>query len=983
MKSQNDIKDVATYPKRPVVQLAAVTAVRVVSLGLLLFTFSAIAWGQTVNVREFRANGPQEIATGPDGALWFTEPGNNKIGRITTAGVTTEFSLTPGGRPFDITAGRDGALWFTESGSIGRITTTGVITEYSIPSGLSAEFITAGSDGALWFTVAGSIISFVTTGADSALSFTEAGDIPSTLSRIGRITTAGVVTEYPIVTGNSHLQGITAGPDGAVWFTVAGNDGVGRIGRITTAGAASEFPFPITSTAVPVGITAGPDGALWFTNESGSIGRITTAGVMTFYPLAHSVGGGITIGPDDALWFPEPQAEAMGRITTDGTITEFALDLGLGPSITLGPDRALWFVDSFGIGRLILRPVPVVVFPSYLDFSYVTGGPPPSGRTVSVTSSFPITIDSVTTTGGSWFSATFSPPGVTPTSVFVSVNPSGLAPGNYYGTVIVHSLDATNSPQTVGVSLSVSASLTAVPTDLSFSYVIGSASPNPQKISVASSSPIPITISSSTNKGGDWLSSAPSSGVTPAIINIGINPTGLAPGAYQGTITIRSNLANNILTVPVSLLVISSLRVSPQSLSFRHTIGSSPPAAQSVSVSSDGLLSIQLSITMASGEKWLNATPTSFTSPGRVTVAVNPSGLGVGTYSGTLTFTSPEADQTQTVAVTLTINSSISVSPTALSYSYVIGSAAPQSQSVSVTGASTLNFTVATQTTAGGSWLTAVPASGTTPSTLAVSVNPAALSEGKYSGTVTINARDAVNTPQSVAVTLTVTSVSIAVTNLPSTTPAAQQLPIGISINTALPVQVSGCLVVSFVSDAVVPVDDPNVRFTSSGRMVAFTFPANTTTIPASQLPAIQTGTTAGIITVSGSLQSCGPGLTSTPLQTIRVNRAAPVITSVEMVRTTGGIEVRISGYATSREMLRAQFRFTAGADFDLPVSEVTIDVSNAFQSWYQTPASAAFGSMFRYVQPFTVQGDVNGVQSVTVTLTNAQGSGTSQPSGF
>jgi hypothetical protein len=58
--------------------------------------------------------------------LWFTEYIGNKIGRITTAGVITEFSIpTLGSSPSDITAGADGNLWFTEaSGSrIGRITT--------------------------------------------------------------------------------------------------------------------------------------------------------------------------------------------------------------------------------------------------------------------------------------------------------------------------------------------------------------------------------------------------------------------------------------------------------------------------------------------------------------------------------------------------------------------------------------------------------------------------------------------------------------------------------------------------------------------------------------------------------------------------------------------------------------------------------------------------------------------------------------------
>src|SRR5262249_13127838 len=36
---------------------------------------------------------PQGIGVGPDGALWFAEPGINAIGRITTAGAITEYPL--------------------------------------------------------------------------------------------------------------------------------------------------------------------------------------------------------------------------------------------------------------------------------------------------------------------------------------------------------------------------------------------------------------------------------------------------------------------------------------------------------------------------------------------------------------------------------------------------------------------------------------------------------------------------------------------------------------------------------------------------------------------------------------------------------------------------------------------------------------------------------------------------------------------------
>ena len=97
----------------------------------------------------------------------------------------------------------------------------------------------------------------------------------------------------------SSPQGITVGPDGALWFT---NEGDHSIGRITLHGVLTSYTDP--SIATPTGITSGPDGALWFLNGTGSIGRISVNGVVTsFSAFDDSSPVGITAGPDGAIWF--------------------------------------------------------------------------------------------------------------------------------------------------------------------------------------------------------------------------------------------------------------------------------------------------------------------------------------------------------------------------------------------------------------------------------------------------------------------------------------------------------------------------------------------------------------------------------------------------------------------------------------------------------------------------------------------------------
>ena len=97
--------------------------------------------------------------------------------------------------------------------------------------------------------------------------------------------------------------------------------------------------------------------------------------------------------------------------------------------------------------------------------------------------------------------------------------------------------------------------------------------------------------------------------------------------------------------------------------------------------------------------------------------------------------------------------STISVSSSSLQFTYTIGGSAPASQTVQITS-SGISWTAAATTTSGGSWLSVSPASGTSPSTLTVSVSPSNLAAGTYSGSITISASGA--SSSTVSVTLTV-----------------------------------------------------------------------------------------------------------------------------------------------------------------------------------------------------------------------------------
>ncbi len=203
------------------------------------------------------------------------------------------------------------------------------------------------------------------------------------------MTPFGEFTEYPIRTVGSNPEGITAGPDGNLWFIE--NHG-NKIGKITPAGVVTEYGIP-TANSDAVGITAGPDGNLWFTeSKSNQIGRITPAGVITEYaiPTARSSPQGITAGRDGTVWFTEFASNQIGQITPAGAVTEYAIPTAMSfPSgIATGADGNLWFTEnqSGKVGRWSPR---LTVVPAAASVLQVAGYPSPV--TAGAAGSFTVT----------------------------------------------------------------------------------------------------------------------------------------------------------------------------------------------------------------------------------------------------------------------------------------------------------------------------------------------------------------------------------------------------------------------------------------------------------------------------------------------------------------------------------------------------------------------------------------------------------------
>jgi streptogramin lyase len=165
---------------------------------------------------------------------------------------------------------------------------------------------------------------------------------------------AGHVSYYFVSSLHSRPWRIAPGPDGNLWFTNTDSD---MVGKITTDGVVTEYP--IGDGKFPYDIVAGRDGNLWFTeNVNNKAGAVTTDGTLVHEYYAPGVDArptGITSAPNGEIWWVDGGAGTdpetnVSRLTKDGDVINYQLApcgcFGIG--ITAGPDGNLWAVEELG-----------------------------------------------------------------------------------------------------------------------------------------------------------------------------------------------------------------------------------------------------------------------------------------------------------------------------------------------------------------------------------------------------------------------------------------------------------------------------------------------------------------------------------------------------------------------------------------------------------------------------------------------------------
>src|SRR5687768_821062 len=284
-------------------------------------------------------SGPHDVAPDPSpgGPVWYTAQRSGALGRLDPGtGKTTHIPLGVGSAPHGVIVGPDGAPWITDSGlnAIVRVDpATSEVRTFPLPAERAgANLNTAAFDpgGVLWFTGQNGVYGRL---------------VPAT----------GQMDVYDAPRGRGPY-GITATPDGTVWYaSLAGN----HIARVDPATGQATVVEPPTPNQGARRVWSDSKGRLWVSEwNAGQLGLYDPATsewrewrLPGDRPQAYAV----YVDDQDIVWVSDFGANAMVRFDPEReTFDVFTHDSSpANVRQILGRPGEVWGAQS-GVDKLVL-----------------------------------------------------------------------------------------------------------------------------------------------------------------------------------------------------------------------------------------------------------------------------------------------------------------------------------------------------------------------------------------------------------------------------------------------------------------------------------------------------------------------------------------------------------------------------------------------------------------------------------------------------
>ncbi len=295
------------------------------------------------------------IVEGPDKAMWFVDTGTNGLVRMAMDGTSKEYPI-PNlyGIPGAIAIAPNANFYILDcAGGITVAGMHGASTSYALPA---REVDCGGGDN------------------EAGLAVDSVGNAWTTgIYHVLKITTSGIVKEYPYPGGNEQPnggQGITAGPSGLMWFVDSASNAVDTINPQT--GVIAGYSVPTMGCSVAGPLVWARTGNLWFgCTAQNMIGDITPSGVVSLFPVSYRIPSailGTTVGPDGNPWFL--YGLLVVRLSDDGSESTYQSPYGQDSIVAIasGPDGNLWMTTQENHIDVYIRNI-IKASPIKLNFS--------------------------------------------------------------------------------------------------------------------------------------------------------------------------------------------------------------------------------------------------------------------------------------------------------------------------------------------------------------------------------------------------------------------------------------------------------------------------------------------------------------------------------------------------------------------------------------------------------------------------------------
>ena len=294
----------------------------------------------TLAIEEFAVpagSHPHDVSPAVDGGVWYTGQRTGVLGHLDPeSGTIREIALGTGSSPHGVITGPDGAPWITDSGLNGIVRVdpaTDAVRTFPLPAerpGANLNTAVFDAAGTLWFTGQAGVY--------------------------GRLDPSSGEVEVFDAPGGRGPYGITATPDGAVWYaSLAGN----HIARIDPESGAATVVEPPTADQGARRAWSDSSGRLWVSEwQAGQVAVHDPAdGSWREWrlPGASPMAYAVFVDDRDIVWLTDFGANAIVRFDpVDETFETAALpDPGADVRQLHGRPGEVWGAES-GLDRLVV-----------------------------------------------------------------------------------------------------------------------------------------------------------------------------------------------------------------------------------------------------------------------------------------------------------------------------------------------------------------------------------------------------------------------------------------------------------------------------------------------------------------------------------------------------------------------------------------------------------------------------------------------------